>query len=84
MTSDRIVIVHGPMGSGKSRFSSQLLAYFQSARLIDTWDGHAKLRPGDLALTSCEPPFRAPGATVLDIATALRRCRVAGERRAER
>jgi len=69
-----VVIVHGPMASGKTRRAQELMQHFGCTRLVDPWEGQ-QLQPGDLALTNREPPFPTPGATVLDVATALMRLR---------
>jgi hypothetical protein len=72
-----IVIVHGPIASGKSSNARRLLQHFQCTRLVDCWDGRKKLQPGDLALTNMEPPYSvtaAPiGTQMIGIAEALMR-----------
>ena len=75
-----IVIVHGPLGSGKTSNARALMQHFGCTRLVDGWRGDRKLQPGDLVLTHDEPPFPVPGATVLDVGTALMRMRRARQR----
>jgi hypothetical protein len=54
-----IVIIYGASGTDKSRRAPQFQEYFKCKRLVDGWDGHTKLRDGDLAITNASPPFRA-------------------------
>lgn len=65
-----IVIIHGEQGSGKTRRGAQLLKHYGCKRLVDPWDGRARLSDGDLALTNQIPPFNVKGAKVVDIVTA--------------
>lgn len=67
----RIVIVHGPMGSGKTQHAEDLRLLFGCTRVVDGWDGRTKLKPGDLALTIESPPFDVPGAEVVDVGEAI-------------
>lgn len=75
-----IVIVYGPMASGKTSNAGRLLNYFGCTRLVDDWNGRTPLQAGDLALTTLEPPFRVKAAHVFDVHTALARLAIAFNR----
>lgn len=62
-----IVIIHGPMASGKTRRATQLLRHYKCKRIVDCWDGRQALMDGDLALTNMEPPFNVYGARAVNI-----------------
>lgn len=67
-----VVIVHGPMASGKTRYAAQLMRLYGCGRVVDGWNEHMRLEAGDLALTLYPPPYKAiPGAVVHSIADAL-------------
>jgi hypothetical protein len=71
-----IVIVHGPMASGKTRNATRLAEKFACKRIVDGWHGRSLigLRDGDLVLTN-DAPFAVPGARWISIDDALReRC----------
>lgn len=65
-----IVILHGPQATGKTRRGEQLKRHYGCHNIIDEWDGRAKLKDGDLAITNEAPPFNVPGAKVVDVAKA--------------
>lgn len=66
-----IVIVYGPPASGKTRHATQLLREYGCRRVIDDWDGQARLQGGDLALTQEGPPYTLPAAKAIAIGEAL-------------
>lgn len=65
-----IVILHGAPATGKTRRSEQFKRHYGCSRIVDGWDGRAKLKDGDLAITNETPPFNVPGAKVVDVVTA--------------
>jgi nicotinamide riboside kinase len=70
-----IVIIHGPKASGKTTNAELLKRHYGCRRIVDEWGESgrfSKLRDGDLALTTMEPPFNVHGAIVRDIHTAVR------------
>jgi predicted kinase len=72
---ETIVIVHGPMASGKTRNASALKRHFGCLRIVEAESRqgmHTKLQPGDLVLTNAEPPFDVANAKVVGIREALR------------
>lgn len=76
-----IVIVHGPMASGKTRNAQALMRHYKCRRIIE-WESRqgreAELMHGDLVLTNERPnreflPYTFAGETkVVGIGAALR------------
>lgn len=67
----RVVIVHGPRGSGKTRNAEALRELVGADRVVDDWDGRSALLDGDLALTHCELFHGRRGVRVVSIETAI-------------
>lgn len=71
-----IVIVYGPMASGKTTNKNRLKQHYKCNRIVDDWDDTGmdfrKLKDGDLVLTTSYPPFSVPSAVSVEIKTALR------------
>lgn len=65
-----IVILYGPMASGKTRRGAEFLRHFGCKKLVDPWDGNSRLHDGDLALTNEQPPFKVKGAKIVSIVEA--------------
>lgn len=77
-----IVIIHGPMASGKTTNAYRLRQHYGCTRVVDDWAGqnrqwqrfeNYRLQPGDLALTNLSPADfgRTPGARIIGIKEAL-------------
>lgn len=49
-----ITVIHGPQGTGKTRYANTFKAHFGCNRIVDCyWPGEpVRLRDGDLVLTS--------------------------------
>lgn len=81
---ETIVIVHGPMASGKTRNAPALMRHYGCRRVVE-WESRqareTKLMPGDLVLTNDQPngnslPYIYAGAKkVVGIGMALRALR---------
>jgi hypothetical protein len=48
----RVIIVYGPAASGKTHNAEELRALYGQLRVVDNWNGHTYLKPGDLVLTN--------------------------------
>lgn len=53
---NRPIIIVAPQGAGKTVNAQKLQAALGCTRIVDGWDGHSRLQPGDLALTNEQPP----------------------------
>ncbi len=59
-----VTIVYGA-GIGKTRRRADLMKAFGAERIVDEWNGHSRLKAGDLAITNLMPPFNVPGANLV-------------------
>lgn len=52
-----IIVIHGPMASGKTRNAQKFRSYYGQKRIVDGWSegDERQLRPGDLVLTIEQP-----------------------------
>lgn len=52
-----VIVIHGPMASGKTRNAERFRSHYGRTRIVDGWvaDDERELRPGDLVLTYEHP-----------------------------
>lgn len=67
-----ITIIHGPSGCGKTRWAERFAHHFNRDRIVDDWDGHSPLSPGDLALTNATIIQGMSGAEIFTSDEAMR------------
>jgi hypothetical protein len=65
MKNNRIHIVYGASDAGKSVVGDALVLR-TGGRIVDEWDGKARLLPGDIALTNIMPP-PVDGAVYIEV-----------------
>ncbi|MCQ4267375.1 hypothetical protein NAV28_09115 [Pseudomonas stutzeri] len=74
---NKLIIIVAPQGAGKTTNAAALKEAFGCERIVDNWDGRARLEDGDLALTNCTT-FEAPKrARVLSLAQAMSEAQLA-------
>ena len=65
-----IVILYGPIASGKPRRTEMFLKFYKCKHIVEEWDGKTPLKDGDLALTNSKPPFNIKCARVIRLEVA--------------
>ncbi|MCS4509163.1 hypothetical protein [Xylophilus ampelinus] len=68
------IVIHGPQGSGKTRYTEEFRRHYGCARVFESDVGMQRARCGDLILTNETPQqsFGVQGFRVVHIDDALR------------